>query len=276
MKTIISPKAMQRQALRWQREGRCVVLVPTMGALHEGHLSLIRLARKRAGAGGVVLVSIYVSPTQFNDPNDLLAYPRSLASDRRQCRAEGVDAVFAPETLYEEDATVEIVENDLSKCWEGEYRPGHFAGVLTVVAKLFQLVMPGEAVFGEKDFQQVAVIRRMIRDLNFPVRLMLAPTVREADGLAMSSRNIRLKGGLRDQAAVLPEAIQIARGFEGSVVSLRRRLVRLLESQPDVSVDYVTIVDAESLRPVRQLVRGNRLLLAAQVGPVRLIDNVAL
>ena len=276
MKTIISPKAMQRQALRWQREGRCVVLVPTMGALHEGHLSLIRLARKRAGAGGVVLVSIYVNPTQFNDPNDLLAYPRSLASDRRQCRAEGVDAVFAPETLYEEDATVEIVENDLSKCWEGEYRPGHFAGVLTVVAKLFQLVRPGEAVFGEKDFQQVAVIRRMIRDLNFPVRLMLAPTVREADGLAMSSRNIRLKGGLRDQAAVLPEAIQIARGFEGSVVSLRRRLVRLLESQPDVSVDYVTIVDAESLRPVRQLVRGNRLLLAAQVGPVRLIDNVAL
>ena len=276
MKTIISPKAMQRQALRWQREGRCVVLVPTMGALHEGHLSLIRLARKRAGAGGVVLVSIYVNPTQFNDPNDLLAYPRSLETDRRQCRTEGVDAVFAPETLYEENATVEIVENDLSKCWEGEYRPGHFAGVLTVVAKLFQLVRPGEAVFGEKDFQQVAVIRRMIRDLNFPVRLMLAPTVREADGLAMSSRNIRLKGGLRDQAAVLPEAIQIARGFEGSVVSLRRRLVRLLESQPDVSVDYVTIVDAESLRPVRQLVRGNRLLLAAQVGPVRLIDNVAL
>ncbi len=276
MKTIISPKAMQRQALRWQREGRCVVLVPTMGALHEGHLSLIRLARKRAGADGVVLVSIYVNPTQFNDPNDLLTYPRSLASDRRQCRAEGVDAVFAPETLYAEDATVEIVENDLTKCWEGDYRPGHFAGVLTVVAKLFQLVRPNEAVFGEKDFQQVAVIRRMIRDLNFPVRLVLAPTVREADGLAMSSRNIRLKGGVRDQAAVLPEAIQIARGFKGSVVSLRRRLVRLLESQPDVSVDYVAIVDAESLQPVRQLGRGNRLLLAAQVGPVRLIDNVAL
>lgn len=276
MKTIISPKAMQRQALRWQREGRLVVLVPTMGALHEGHLSLIRLARKRAGADGVVLVSIYVNPTQFNDPNDLLAYPRSLASDRRQCREEGVDVVFAPETLYAEDATVEIVENDLTKCWEGDYRLGHFAGVLTVVAKLFQLVRPNGAVFGEKDFQQAAVIRRMIRDLNFPVRLVLGPTVREADGLAMSSRNIQLKGALRDQAAVLPEAIQIARGFKGSVVSLRRRLVRLMESQPDVSVDYVAIVDAESLQPVRQLVRGNRLLLAAQVGPVRLIDNVAL
>ena len=277
MKTLTSPQAMQLQARRWQREGRRVVLVPTMGALHEGHLSLIRRARKRAGEEGMVVVSIYVNPTQFNDPKDLKAYPRALKADQQLCRAEGVDAVFAPETLYPEGASVEIAENELVLRLEGEHRPGHFAGVMTVVAKLFHLVQPTEAVFGEKDFQQAAVIRRMIRDLDFPVRLILGPTVREADGLAMSSRNVRLKGHLREQAAVLPAAVQLAKEFgEGSVAGLKRRLKRLMEAHPDVSVDYVEVVDAESLQPVRKAMRGTRLLLAARVGQVRLIDNTAL
>ena len=166
---------------------------------------------------GLVVVSIYVNPTQFNDPKDLKAYPRTLKADQQLCRAEGVDAVFAPEAFIPEGASVEISENELALRLEGEHRPGHFAGVMTVVAKLFHLVQPTEAVFGEKDFQQVAVIKRMIRGLDFPVRLILGPTVREADGLAMSSRNVRLKGRLREQAAVLPAALRsgerIRRGF---------------------------------------------------------------
>ena len=277
MKTLTSLQVMQRQARRWQREGRRVMLVPTMGALHEGHLSLIRRARKRAGEEGLVVVSIYVNPTQFNDPKDLKAYPRALKADQQLCRAEGVDAVFVPETLYPEGASVEIAENELVLRLEGEHRPGHFAGVMTVVAKLFHLVQPTEAVFGEKDFQQAAVIRRMIRDLDFPVRLILGPTVRESDGLAMSSRNVRLKGRLREQAAVLPAALRLAKEFgAGPVASLKRRLKRLIEAQTDVSVDYVEVVDAESLQPVRKAMRGTRLLLAARVGQVRLIDNTAL
>ena len=267
---------MQRHSRRWQRDGRRVVLVPTMGALHEGHLSLIRRARKLAGVDGVIVVSVYVNPTQFNDPKDLKRYPRTLAADKELCRAEGVDAVFAPQTLYPVGTSVEIGENDLALQFEGEHRPGHFAGVMTVVAKS-HLVQPTEAVFGEKDFQQVAVIRRMIRDLDFPVRLILEPTVREVDGLAMSSRNVRLKGRLREQASVLPAAIRLAKESVGdSVKGLKRRLTRLMEAQPDVSVDYVEVVDADSLRPVRKAVRGTRLLLAARVGPVRLIDNTAL
>jgi len=268
---------MQRHSRRWQRDGRRVVLVPTMGALHEGHLSLIRRARKLAGEDGVTVVSVYVNPTQFNDPKDLKNYPRTLAADKELCRAEGVDAVFAPLTLYPVGASVGIEENDLALQFEGEHRPGHFAGVMTVVAKLFHLVQPTEAVFGEKDFQQVAVIRRMIRDLDFPVRLILVPTAREVDGLAMSSRNVRLKGRLREQASVLPAAIRLAKeSVSDSVEGLKRRLKRLMEAQPDVSVDYVEVVDADSLRPVRKAVRGTRLLLAARVGPVRLIDNSAL
>lgn len=268
---------MQRHSCRWQRQERRVVLVPTMGALHEGHLSLIRRARKRAGKDGVVVVSVYVNPAQFNDPKDLKRYPRTLAADKQLCRTEGVDVVFAPPTLYPAGASVSLVENELALQLEGKHRPGHFAGVLTVVAKLFHLVQPTDAVFGEKDFQQVAVVRRMIRDLDFPVRLILGPTVREADGLAMSSRNIHLNVGLREQATVLPEAIRLAKKSVGKpVTELKRRLTRLMQAQPDVSVDYVEVVDANSLQSVRKAVRGSRLLLAAQVGPVRLIDNTAL
>ena len=265
---------MQRQALDWRQAGRRVVLVPTMGALHDGHRSLINLARKKAKKDGVVVVSIYVNPAQFNDPQDLENYPRTLGSDKKICREESVDTVFAPNNLYKKDVSVEVKENNLTTRLEGAHRPGHFAGVMTVVAKLFNLVLPDFSVFGEKDFQQVAVIRRMVRDLNYPVSIMVGSTLREVDGLAYSSRNVLLLDNHRDQAAVLSRAIELSRQSIGSCSSdLKRKLRRLIEKQPDAQVDYIEFVDTISLNPVTKVKKGNRILLAVKIGSVRLIDN---
>lgn len=267
---------MQRQAAYWKREGVRVGLVPTMGALHEGHMSLIRKARTRAGQSGVVVVSVYVNPLQFDGAKDLNRYPRDLAADKRACRVEGVDLVFAPENLHADDASVVVEENELANHFEGKFRPGHFAGVMTVVAKLFNLVQPEFAVFGEKDFQQSAVVRRMVRDLNLPVKIVMAPTVREADGLALSSRNVQLRDAARERARVLWEAIGVARAAGVTeTAGLKRKLKRLIESRTG-EVDYVAVVDAESLRPLKRTEKGARLLLAATVGGVRLIDNAEL
>ena len=268
---------MQRQAAQWKRDGVRVALVPTMGALHAGHLSLIRRARTQVGQGGVVVVSIYVNPLQFNEAADLRTYPRDLKVDRKVCRETGVELIFTPQTLYADDASVVVEENDLGKHFEGEHRPGHFAGVMTVVAKLFNLVQPTVAVFGEKDFQQAAVIRRMVRDLNLPVKIAVAPTVREPDGLALSSRNVHLRGEARERACVLWKAIGVTRAAgEVPVTGLKRKLKRLIADQPGGVVDYVEVVDAESLRPLKRAVKGARLLLAVTVGGVRLIDNAKL
>ncbi len=268
---------MQRQALHWQREGVRVVLVPTMGALHAGHMSLVRRARKIASINGTVVVSIYVNPPQFDNLADLQKYPRTLAMDKRACKVDGVDIVFAPKKLYPLDSSVFVDEDALTNEFEGRCRPGHFSGVMTVVAKLFNLVQPGHAVFGEKDFQQAAVLQRMVRDLNMPVKIDIGPTVREADGLALSSRNIHLKGGLRQQAQVIWKAICVARAAGNTGAGqLKRRLKRLIGKQPDVSVDYVEFVEAVSLRPVKRVASGVRLLLAVNVGGVRLIDNAKL
>ena len=274
MKTITDPLKMQRQALDWRQAGRRVVLVPTMGALHDGHRSLINLARKKVKKGGVVVVSIYVNPAQFNDPRDLENYPRTLSSDKKICREESVDIVFAPNNLYKKEESVEVKENSLTTRLEGVHRPGHFAGVMTVVAKLFNLVLPNFSVFGEKDFQQVAVIRRMVRDLNYPVSILVGPTLREEDGLAMSSRNVLLTNDHRDQAAVLSRAIEFSRQSIGSRSSdLKRKLRRLIEKQPDAQVDYIEFVDTISLSPVTKVKKGSRILLAVKIGSVRLIDN---
>ncbi len=265
---------MQRQAFDWRQAGRRVVLVPTMGALHDGHRSLINLARKKVKKGGVVVVSIYVNPAQFNDPQDLENYPRTLSSDKKICREESVDVVFAPNNLYKKEESVEVKENSLTTSLEGVHRPGHFAGVMTVVAKLFNLVLPNFSVFGEKDFQQVAVIRRMVRDLNYPVSILVGPTLREEDGLAMSSRNVLLTNDHRDQAAVLSRAIEFSRQSIGSRSSdLKRKLRRLIEKQPDAQVDYIEFVDTISLSPVTKVKKGSRILLAVKIGSVRLIDN---
>src|SRR6478609_8679937 len=213
MQVIRSISAMQVLARRWQRRGVRIGFVPTMGYLHDGHLSLAREARKRVGKSGKVVVSIYVNPTQFAPTEDLSRYPRDLKRDLALCRMEGVDAVLVPSDAEMYPGKVEgnystyVVEETLASRMEGASRPTHFRGVTTVVAKLFNIVLPDLAVFGSKDYQQAAVIERMVRDLNFPVKIVQAPIFREADGLAMSSRNRYLEGDLRNQATVLWRAI---------------------------------------------------------------------
>ena len=198
MRMTRTPAAMQRWAGRWRREGRRIGFVPTMGYLHDGHVSLMHEARRRVGPDGAVVVSIYVNPTQFAPSEDLARYPRDMAGDRRRCREAGVDMIYAPTdaAMYPGRAegrySTYVVEERLGQGMEGASRPTHFRGVTTVVAKLFNAVLPDVAVFGAKDWQQAAVIRRMTRDLDFPVRIVVAPTRREADGLAMSSRNVYL------------------------------------------------------------------------------------
>src|ERR1700744_260544 len=215
MRIVSSIPAIQRLAKKWRREGLLIGLVPTMGYLHEGHMSLVRDARKRVDKKGKVVVSIYVNPTQFAPTEDFSKYPRDLKRDLKMLREAGVDVVFTPhdKEMYPDRSDVPsaystyVVEEKLSKPMEGVSRPTHFRGVTTIVAKLFNIVQPDVAVFGQKDFQQAAVITRMVRDLNFPLRVIVAPTVREKDGLAMSSRNKYLEGDLRRQAITLRRAI---------------------------------------------------------------------
>jgi len=279
---------MQRLALRWRRAGLRVGFVPTMGYLHDGHLNLVRRARRAVGRRGKVALSIYVNPTQFGPEEDFTKYPRDLVQDLVLCRQAGVDVVLAPADagMYPHPPgggfSTYVVEAGLSQRMEGASRPTHFRGVTTGVAKLFNIVQPDVAVFGAKDFQQAAVIRRMVRDLNFPVRVIVSPTVREADGLALSSRNKYLTGDLRRQAAVLSQAIGRARQAVSSgggrlrAAGLRRDLKAFIERQPDARVDYIEFFDPETLRPVREVQRGTHLALAVFVGTTRLIDNAAL
>lgn len=278
---------MQRLALAWKRAGVPIGLVPTMGYLHAGHLSLIQRSRKLVGAKGKVVVSIYVNPTQFGPREDLKAYPRDLSGDTRSCRREGVDVVFAPTDteMYPKEPTTGystyVSEEVLSTGMEGVSRPTHFRGVTTVVAKLFNIVQPDWAVFGSKDYQQAAVIGRLVRDLNFPVRLVVAPTHRESDGLAMSSRNKYLGGDLRRQAVVLWHAIQRARArLHGSARvparKLKTDLKAFIEKQPAARLDYVEFFDPETLVPVAQVTSGSQMALAVFVGKTRLIDNARL
>src|SRR5437899_12497589 len=217
MQLVRSVTSMQRLSKLWQRKGMRVGFVPTMGYLHAGHLSLVRRARQLAGRRGKVVVSIYVNPAQFGPKEDFSRYPRDLERDLKLCQEEGVDVVFAPtdEQMYPNDREVLfsafVLEEVLSRGMEGASRPTHCRGVTTVVAKLFNIVTPDVAVFGAKDFQQAAIIQRMVKDLNFPVKIVVAPTVREADGLALSSRNKYLSLDEREQAVALWQAIQQAR-----------------------------------------------------------------
>ena len=277
---------MQRLARKWRREGILTGLVPTMGFLHEGHLSLVREARKCAGKGGRVVVSIYVNPTQFAPTEDFSKYPRDLKRDLNLLRKEGVDVVFTPDDrdMYPdrrdipEGYSTYVVEEKLSRSMEGASRPTHFRGVTTVVAKLFNIVQPDVAVFGQKDFQQAAIIKRMQRDLNFPVRVIVSPTVREADGLAMSSRNKYLEGDLRRQAVVLRRALDAARSAvkkskKTSAAALKADLKKLIETEPDARLDYVEFFEPDTLMPVAEVSAGAQMALAVFVGKTRLIDN---
>ncbi len=285
MRIVKSVRAMQGQATLWRRQGTRISLVPTMGYLHEGHLSLVRRARQLVRARGEVVVSIYVNPTQFAPGEDLARYPRDFTRDARLCRQSGVDVLFAPadKEMYPASAaapfTTYVVEESLSCRMEGASRPTHFRGVTTVVAKLFQIIQPDVAVFGAKDYQQAAIIRRMVRDLNFPVRIVVAPTRREPDGLAMSSRNQYLHGDLRRQAMVLWKSIESARarihsaGRPIASADVKQALRNLIQQEPDARLDYVEFFDPKTLAPVAQARPGVHMALAVYVGKTRLIDN---
>jgi len=255
-----------------------VVLVPTMGALHAGHLSLVNRARERAGAAGSVVVSIFVNPIQFDRRDDLEAYPRPLDADLAACRAAGVDLVFAPETaaMYAPDRSVSVTENSLSRHLCGASRPGHFDGVCTVCLKLFLLTGCSAAVFGEKDFQQLAIIRRMVRDLDVPVEIIDSPTLREPDGLAMSSRNTRLTPEQRADAPRIHRALTDASRLKTPAGILARARNTIAES-PHARIDYLSLVDAGTLAAVESL-KNRPAILAAAVfyGDVRLIDHIRL
>ncbi len=264
---------------RTQARGR-VVLVPTMGALHAGHATLIRRARTLAGKDGAVVVSIFVNPTQFGPKEDLSRYPRPFAEDKELCASLGTDAIFHPPAgeMYHADFSTWVNEESVSGGLCGASRPGHFRGVTTVVLKLFTIVQPDVAVFGLKDFQQCAVIARMVRDLDLPVRLVFAPTVRERDGLALSSRNAYLSPEERAEAPSLRRGLLAARAAFAKGERSAAKLVRIVrgEISPSARVDYVDAVDGDTLLPKKMMNRGDTIALAAFFGRTRLIDNVQL
>ena len=255
-----------------------------MGALHEGHAALIRKARRLAGAKGSVVVSIFVNPTQFGPKEDLAKYPRPFARDRMICKEEGADLLFhpTPGEMYVADASVKVQESSLAKGLCGASRPGHFDGVCTVVSMLFNIVRPDIAVFGEKDWQQLAVIRRMVRDLAMPVKIVAHPTVREEDGLALSSRNRLLTPEARRVAprihqALIATAMEAEEG-EHRVARLRGGLMKELAAIPGALVDYAEILDGETLGSLKTAKPGTgaRIFAAVRLGSVRLIDNLPL
>jgi pantoate--beta-alanine ligase len=286
MQIVSSIAAMQRLARKWQRTGTRIGFVPTMGCLHAGHLSLAHEARKRVGKTGKVVVSIYVNPTQFAPTEDLAKYPRELKRDLKLCRDAGVDVVFVPgdAEMYPGKAkgkySTYVVEEKLSQSMEGAARPRHFRGVTTVVAKLFNAVLPDVAVFGQKDFQQAAVLKRMVADLNFPVNIMVAATLREPDGLAMSSRNKFLDPEQRAQAVILFHALQAARAAVKAkpveAARLKTDLKAFITAAPLARLDYVEFFEPETLAPVVRVTRGTQMALAVFVGKTRLIDNTRL
>jgi pantoate--beta-alanine ligase len=276
----VSEVAALRGWLRAARAGgRRVGLVPTMGSLHEGHLALVDEARRRADA---VVLSVFVNPLQFGPAEDFERYPRDLGRDRGLAEGQGVDLLFAPsvEVMYPPGAETRVVPGPAAARWEGEVRPGHFTGVLTVVAKLFHLVEPAVACFGQKDIQQFTLVRHMVRDLDFPVELALVPTVREPDGLALSSRNVFLDPAQRAAALSLSRGLTSAasawRAGGGSGRALEARIAREIDAAPGVTADYIAAVDPEQLERVDQAVPGTILAVAARVGSIRLIDNLIL
>lgn len=272
---IAKTVAVARRSLRAARNAP-VVLVPTMGALHHGHAALIRKARQLAGRKGTVVVSIFVNPIQFGPKEDFASYPRPFVRDVKVCRESGADLVFAPtpEEMYAGDRSVIVDESSLSAFLCGASRPGHFRGVCTVVAKLFLVVQPDVAVFGEKDYQQLAILRRMVRDLNFPIEIVGHPTIREVDGLATSSRNAYLTPDERAVAPGIQAALQEAAQRKTPAAILNTGL-KLISRIPGARVDYLKLVDAETLQDAKSLRRPTRLAAAVFLGKARLIDNIA-
>lgn len=279
MRIITTVADMQAISRELRRSGRRIGFVPTMGALHEGHLSLVRSARTH---NDVVVVSIFVNPLQFGPTEDFSKYPRTLDTDRAKLEAEKADYVFAPATeeMYSKGATTVVYVEGLSEKLDGKSRPGHFKGVTTVVAKLFEIVRPDRAYFGQKDAAQVAVIRKMVRDLDMDIEMMVCPIVREADGLAKSSRNVYLSPEQRKQALVLHRALMrvqtMADRGNKSAASLREQGLQVIAEEPGAKIDYFDIVDPNTLDPVDDISHGALVAVAAWIGSTRLIDNLVL
>jgi pantoate--beta-alanine ligase len=261
-----------------RRAGKTIGLVPTMGALHAGHIALMRRARRESDC---VVLSIFVNPIQFDRNDDFERYPRPMDTDLRVCEQEGVDLVFAPGAaeMYPRPQRAFVEVETLSEHLCGKFRPGHFRGVATVVAKLFGIVQPARAYFGEKDAQQLAVIRRMVADLNLPLAIVEVATVREDDGLAISSRNVQLNGEQRRAATVLYRALAAARdriaGGERDAAEVKRTAAEVLAQEPSVRVEYFEIVDSEEMQPVDRIETRVRIAGAEWAGTTRLIDNVS-
>jgi pantoate--beta-alanine ligase len=276
LETIDSTRAATRAA---RRQGQRVGLVPTMGALHEGHMSLVRAAKRQSD---YVVVSLFVNPLQFGPSEDLAKYPRTFDQDRALHEKDGVDLLFVPSEveMYPSRAATFVSVEGLSERLDGQSRPGHFRGVTTVVSKLFHIVEPDRAFFGQKDAAQVAIIRRMVRDLNLPVEIVVCPIVREPDGLAMSSRNFYLNPEQRKQALMLSRSLRRVEHLfeqgERDAATLEAAGRQVVAEEPAVRLDYLAIVDPDSLEPVSPAAPGALVAIAAYVGGTRLIDNVIL
>ena len=279
MEIVSDPRDMQAISLAWRRLDRRIALVPTMGFFHDGHLSLMRYGRER---GDRLVVSLFVNPAQFGPAEDLNRYPRDLERDEARAREAGVDVLYIPAAadMYPEGYQTYVTVEDLSRPMCGASRPGHFRGVATVVLKLFHQVLPHLAIFGEKDYQQLAVIKRLVADLNVPVEVAGRPIVREADGLALSSRNSYLSPEERRSALVLFQALTRARDLaasgEAEAEKILSEVTRIIGSTPGTRLDYAVLVDPQTLTNV-DIIRGSaRLAMAAWVGGTRLIDNMLL
>ena len=277
VEVIKSVNAMQRRSSVLRQAGNTIALVPTMGFLHEGHLSLVDIAREKAD---IVVMSIFVNPTQFGEGEDFDDYPRDFERDLSLAQDRGVDVIFQPsaEEMYPENYRTYVEVEELSNHLCGASRPSHFRGVTTIVSKLFNIVQPAIAVFGQKDAQQGFIIKRMVRDLNFPLEIVLGPIIREEDGLAMSSRNTYLSDQERRQAIVLFEGLQTAKKMveSGEVDSniIIREIRSMLDTKPDITEDYIDIVDLEQLAPIGHIHQPALIAVAAYAGTTRLIDNI--
>ncbi len=279
MKVIRKILEMQRKAEKWRKEGKIIAFVPTMGYLHEGHLSLVKIARKK---GDIVVVSIFVNPIQFGPSEDYRIYPRDEERDLKLLKKEKTDVVFIPsvEEMYPEGYQTYVEVSELSKHLCGRSRPGHFKGVCTVVTKLFNIVKPHLAIFGEKDYQQLKIIERMVSDLNMDVKIIPGPLIRESDGLAMSSRNVYLSPDERKSALSLHKALlkvkeMVEEGERNSEV-LIRKAEEIIASSPHTKIDYIEIVHPETLEPLKVIEKTAIIALAVFVGKARLIDNMKL
>ena len=271
--------ALRRWVAEQRARGRRIGFVPTMGYLHEGHLALVDAVRQRAAA---VVMSIFVNPLQFAPTEDLSRYPRDLPRDRSLAAARGVEFLFVPDAdvMYPPGSETRVVPGPAADRWEGEFRPGHFSGVLTVVAKLFHLVQPDVACFGRKDIQQVTLVRAMARDLDWPIEIVVVPTIREPDGLALSSRNVYLTADDRAQALGLSRALREAdrrwRAGERSAAQIEGAVREVLRMHPGLVADYIAVCEPVAMTPVADAAAGTIVALAARVGSTRLIDNIVL